>query len=241
MVQKILVVDDDEDIRGLLKEFLQSIGYDCLDAANGTRALRLTETESPNLLILDIAMPGVSGFQVLRQLRKTSDIPVIVLSARTDTADKVEAFQLGADDYVTKPFEMAEMTMRVEAVLRRKGTVNRASKKVDFDDGRLVINLTQRQVAVEGKEVELTPKEYELLRLLVLNAGMVLEYQSLISHLWGPEYDEDKKLVQSVVRRLRTKIETNQKNPEYILAVEGVGYRFKKTPSAGVSNIKITN
>jgi DNA-binding response OmpR family regulator len=228
MVQKILVVDDDEDIRKLLKEVLHSIGYDCLEAADGTQALSLTETESPNLLILDISMPGISGFQVLRQLRKTSEIPVIMLSARTDTADKVESLQLGADDYVTKPFKMAEMTARVEAVLRRKGTVNHASEKVDFDDGRLVINFKQRQITVEGKEVELTPKEYELLRLLVLNAGMVLEYQSLICRIWGPEYDEDKKLVQSVVRRLRTKIEAKPKNPEYVSAVEGVGYRFKK-------------
>jgi DNA-binding response OmpR family regulator len=230
MVQKILVVDDDEDIRGLLKEVLQPIRYDCLEAANGTQALNLIKIESPDLIILDIAMPDISGFQVLRYIRQTSNIPVIMLSARTETADKVESLQLVADDYVTKPFEMAEMTARVEAVLRRKGTANLASETIDFDDGRLVINLTQRQITVEGKEVELTPKEYELLRQLVLNAGMVLEYQSLISRIWGSEYDEDKKLVQSVVRRLRTKIEIIPNNPEYILVVEGVGYRFKKLP-----------
>jgi DNA-binding response OmpR family regulator len=230
MVPKILIVDDEENIRGLLQEVLQAVGYQTFEATNGAQAIHLFEAESPDLVMLDIAMPGLSGFQVLRQLRKTSKVPVIMLSARIDTIDKVESLQLGADDYITKPFEIEEMTARVEAVLRRSGEKPGISGKLAFNDGRLMIDLTKRCVALEGKEVELTPKEYSLLRELVLYAGTVLEYQRLLKNVWGIEYEKEKNLVQAVVKRLRSKIEVDPEKPEYILAVDGIGYRFKAIP-----------
>ena len=230
MVQKILIVDDEENIRGLLQEVLQAVGYQTFEATSGAQAIHLFEAESPDLVILDISMPGLSGFQVLRRLRLTSEIPVIMLSARIDPIDKVESLQLGADDYITKPFEIEEMTARIEAVLRRRGTSTRVSKEVDFNDGRLLIDFIKHKVMVDGKEVELTPKEYSLLRELVLYAGTVLEYQRLLKNVWGIEYEKEKNLVQAVVKRLRSKIEIDPKKPEYILAVEGIGYRFKAIP-----------
>ena len=228
MYEKILVVDDIEDIRSLLQEALQANGYHTLEATDGREALSMIETESPDLVILDIAMPVMSGFQVLRQLRKNSDIPVIMLSARTDTVDKVESLELGADDYITKPFEIAEMTARVEAVLRRRKTMSRVIDKVDFNDGQLLINLAKRHVTLKGEEVELTPKEYELLRELVLNAGTVLEYQRILDAVWGKGYGNAKELVQVTLKRLRAKIEVDPGNPKYVLTISGVGYRFKE-------------
>jgi len=228
MYEKILVVDDIEDIRSLLQEALQASGYHTLEAADGREALSMIEAESPDLVILDIAMPVMSGFQVLRQLRKNSDIPIIMLSARTDTVDKVESLELGADDYITKPFEIAEMTARVEAVLRRRKTISNVINKVEFNDGQLLIDLAKRRVTLKGEEVELTPKEYELLRELVLNAGTVLEYQRMLDAVWGKEYGNAKELVQVTLKRLRAKIEVDPGNPKYVLTVSGVGYRFKE-------------
>ena len=228
MYEKILVVDDIEDIRSLLQEALQASGYHTLEAADGREALSMIEAESPDLVILDIAMPVMSGFQVLRQLRKNSDIPVIMLSARTDTVDKVESLELGADDYITKPFEIAEMTARVEAVLRRRKTISNVINKVEFNDGQLLIDLAKRRVTLKGEEVELTPKEYELLRELVLNAGTVLEYQRILDAVWGKEYGNAKELVQVTLKRLRAKIEVDPGNPKYVLTISGVGYRFKE-------------
>ena len=228
MYEKILVVDDIEDIRSLLQEALQASGYHTLEAADGREALSMIEAESPDLVILDIAMPVMSGFQVLRQLRKNSDIPIIMLSARTDTVDKVESLELGADDYITKPFEIAEMTARVEAVLRRRKTISNVINKVEFNDGQLLINLAKRRVTLKGEEVELTPKEYELLRELVLNAGTVLEYQRILDAVWGKEYGNAKELVQVTLKRLRAKIEVDPGNPKYVLTISGVGYRFKE-------------
>jgi DNA-binding response OmpR family regulator len=228
MYEKILVVDDIEDIRSLLQEALQANGYHTLEAADGREALSMIEAESPDLVILDIAMPVMNGFQVLRQLRKNSDIPVIMLSARTDTVDKVESLELGADDYITKPFEIVEMTARVEAVLRRRKTMSRVIDKVEFNDGQLLINLSKRRVTLKGEEVELTPKEYELLRELVLNAGTVLEYQRILDAVWGKEYGNAKELVQVTLKRLRAKIEVDPGNPKYVMTISGVGYRFKE-------------
>ena len=230
MVKKILVVDDEHDIRELLLDTLRTSGYEAIGAANGNEALFLIDTEFFDLVILDIMMPGMNGFQVLRQLRKTSEIPVIMLSARIDTIDKVESFELGADDYVTKPFHLIELTARVAALLRR--TVEKVQNVVEpnFYDGRLLIDFTRRQVTIDGKDAELTKKEHELLREFVLNAGIILEYQKLLRDVWGAGYKNEKKLVQAVVRRLRCKIETDPENPQYILAVEGIGYRFKKIP-----------
>ena len=228
MAKKILVVDDEQDIRALLVDTLCTSGCEAIEAANGEEALRLINTEFFDLVILDIVMPGMHGFQVLRQLRKTSDIPVIMLSGRTGTVDKVESFELGADDYVTKPFHLIELTARVAALLRRTVEKNHNVTEPNFDDGRLLIDFSKRQVVVDGKDAELTRKEYALLREFILNAGILLEYQKLLRDVWGASYKNEKKLVQAVVRRLRCKIEADPEQPRYIQAVEGVGYRFKE-------------
>jgi DNA-binding response OmpR family regulator len=228
MNEKILIVDDTADIRELLLEALQMAGYVVCEAANGTEAFSKIKMESPDLIILDIAMPDISGFHVLRVLRKTSKIPVIMLSARAETADKVESFELGADDYITKPFQIAEMTARVEAVLRRTVKSTPVPGTVDFNDGRLLIDFAKHRVIVEEKEMALTPKEYELLRELVLNTGTVLKYEQLLRDIWGDEYKDEKKLVHAIVRRLREKIEADPKKPPYIIAISGIGYRFKE-------------
>jgi len=230
MVKKILVVEDEKDIRELLQVTLEAAGYETLKAANGDEALHIIEAESPDLVVLDILMPGMSGFQVLRQLRETSDTPVIMLSARTDIVDKIESFELGADDYITKPFRLIELTARVAAMLRRTETKTHNVGKTAFNDGRLVIDFTKHQVLVDGKDAELTRKEYALLQEFVLNAGTLLEYQRLLRDVWGAGYKNEKKLVQAVVRRLRCKIEADIENPQYILAIEGVGYRFREIP-----------
>jgi DNA-binding response OmpR family regulator len=175
-------------------------------------------------------MPGMNGFRVLQHLRKTSDIPVIMLSARTDTVDKVQSFELGADDYVTKPFHLIELTARVAALLRRTAKKVQNVVEPNFDDGRVLIDFSKRQALIDGKDAELTRKEYALLREFILNAGVLLEYQRLLRDVWGAGYKNEKKLVQAVVRRLRCKIEADIENPQYILAIEGVGYRFKEIP-----------
>lgn len=230
MFKKILVVDDEQEIRELLLDTMRTSGYEASGAANGNEALCLIETEFFDLVILDIMIPGMNGFQVLRQLRKTSDIPVIMLSGRSCTVDKVESFELGADDYVTKPFHLIELTARVAALLRRTGEKVQNVAEPYFDDGRLLIDFAKRQVLVDGKDAGLTKKEHELLREFILNAGVILEYQKLLRDVWGARYKNEKKLVQAVVRRLRCKIETDLENPQYILAIEGVGYRFKEIP-----------
>jgi DNA-binding response OmpR family regulator len=227
MNEKILIVDDTADIRELLQEALKIAGYVVCEAANGTEALSKIKTELPDLVVLDIAMPDISGFQVLRELRKTSTTPVIMLSARAETADKVESLQLGADDYMTKPFQIAEMTGRIEAVLRR--TVKSAIPgNLNFNDGRLIIDFVKHNVTLADKELDLTPKEYELLRELVLNAGIALKYERILIDIWGSEYRDEKKLVHAIVRRLREKIEPDPKKPSYIIAISGIGYRFKE-------------
>ena len=228
MAKKILVVDDEQDIRALLVDTLRTSGYEAIEAANGEEALRRIETEFLDLVILDIMMPGMNGFQVLRQLRKTSDIPVIMLSGRTGTVDKVESFELGADDYVTKPFHLIELTARIVALLRRTVEKNHAVTEPNFNDGWLLIDFSRRQVFVDGKDAELTRKEYALVQEFVLNAGILLEYQRLLRDVWGASYKNERKLVQAMVRRLRCKIEADLDNPQYIQAVEGVGYRFKE-------------
>jgi DNA-binding response OmpR family regulator len=223
---RILVVDDEKVIRQLLTDCLSN-DFEILEAPNGYEALVIITKTLPDLIILDITMLGLSGFQVLRNIRKNSDIPVIMLSARTDPTDKVESFELGADDYISKPFDIEELNARIRAILRRSASKNKATCTV-FSDGRLRIELTKRRVSVEGQEIELTPKEFSLLQELFLGAGMVMDYQNLLKTVWGFEYTKDEKeSVRAVVKRLRSKIESDPGNPQYVLTVDGIGYRFK--------------
>jgi two-component system KDP operon response regulator KdpE len=196
---------------------------------DGSEALRKIEMELPDLVILDIMMPKMDGFEVCRRLREWSQIPTIMLSARGDETDKVKCLDLGADDYLTKPFGTRELLARVRAVLRRTEATKTVSTPPLFTSGDLQISFAQRQVTVAGKEVKLTPTEYSLLREFVLNAGKTLTHSYLLDRVWGPEYRDEREYLHVFVHRLRTKLEPDATNPKYIMTVPGVGYRFRDT------------
>ncbi len=224
---RILVVDDELSIIKFLRANLEANGYEVLVAMDGTEALQTFEMELPDLVILDIMMPKMNGFEVCRQLREWSQIPIIMLSAQGDESDKVKCLDLGADDYITKPFGASELIARVKAVIRRTEATATVLTQPQFTSGDLEISFAQRRVTVAGKEVKLTPTEYSLLQEFVLNAGKVLTHTHLLNKVWGPEYREDTQYLHVFVRRLRAKLEPDKVNPCYIVSVPGVGYQFK--------------
>ena len=226
---RILVVDDELSIIKFLRANLEARDYEVLAAMDGAEALQAIEMELPDLVILDIMMPKMDGFEVCRRLREWSQIPVIMLSARGDESDKVKCLDLGADDYITKPFGKDELIARVRALLRRTEAVASIPTQPSFTSGDLQINFVKRQVTVASKEVKLTPTEYSLLQEFVLNAGKVLTHTHLLNKVWGPEYREDTQYLHVFVRRLRAKLEPDPTNPKYIATVPGVGYQFKDT------------
>jgi two-component system KDP operon response regulator KdpE len=194
---------------------------------DGVDALHTIEMELPDLVILDIMMPKIDGFEVCRRLREWSQIPIIMLSARGEEKDKVKCLDLGADDYITKPFGASELIARVRAVLRRTEATRAVPAQSSFASGDIKINFAERRVTVAGKEVKLTPTEYSLLQEFVLNAGKVLTHTYLLNKVWGAEYKEEREYLHVFVRRLRTKLESDPTNPSYIMTVPGVGYQFK--------------
>ena len=210
---RILVVDDELSIIKFLRANLESKGYEVLTAINGAEALQTFEMELPDLVILDIMMPKMDGFEVCRRLREWSQIPIIMLSARGDESDKVKCLDLGADDYITKPFGKDELIARVRAVTRRTETAASMPAQPSFTSGDLEISFAQRRVTVAGKEVKLTPTEYTLLQEFVLNAGKVLTHTHLLNKVWGPEYSEEREYLHVFVRRLRAKLEPAPTNP----------------------------
>ncbi len=223
----VLIVDDDLAILKFLRANLKAEDYKTLAALDGTEALQITERELPDLVILDIMMPKMDGFEVCRQLREWSQIPIIMLSARGDEDDKVKCLDLGADDYITKPFGASELIARVRAVLRRTEAARATPTQPSFISGNLKINFVERRVTAAGKEVKLTPTEYNLLQELVLNAGKVLTHTHLLNKVWGLEYREERQYLHVFIRRLRKELEPNPENPRYIITVPGVGYQFK--------------
>jgi len=219
---RILVVDDEPPIRRLLRTGLGTQGYDVIDAATGKDALAAM-SEEPDLVILDLGLPDMQGHDVLRSLRESGNsVPVVVLSSRDDEAGKVRAFDFGADDYVTKPFGMNELLARVRAALRHR--LQAQGEKPVFQSGGLSVDLVRRIVKVDGAEVKLSPKEYELLRLLVQHAGKVLTHAFLLKGVWG--LATDPQYLRVYIRQLRHKIETSPERPAYILTETGVGYRL---------------
>ena len=224
---RILVVDDELSIIKFLRANLEAKGYEVLAAMDGAEALHTFEMELPDLVILDIMMPKMDGFEVCHRLREWSQIPIIMLSARGDESDKVKCLDLGADDYITKPFGASELIARVKAVMRRTEAAATIPTQPSFTSGDLEISFAQRQVTVAGKEVRLTPTEYTLLQEFVLNAGKVLTHIYLLNKVWGSEYREDTQYLHVFIRRLRAKLEPDPTNPMYIMTVPGVGYQFK--------------
>ena len=226
---RILAVDDELVNVKLLRASLEARGYEVLAAMDGAEAIRIVEMEIPDLIILDILMPKMDGFEVCQRIREWSKIPIIMLSVLGRESDKVKCLELGADDYITKPFGIEELVARVKAVLRHAQAVGAMPTQPSFTAGNIHINFAKRQVTVAGNEVKLTPTEYALLQELVLNAGKVLTHAHLLNKVWGPEYREEKEYLHVFVRRLRAKLEPDPKNPRYITAVSGVGYQFEDT------------
>jgi two-component system KDP operon response regulator KdpE len=226
--KRILIVDDELSILKYLRANLEAEGYKVFMALNGVQALQTLEAEIPDLVVLDIMMPEMDGLEVCRRLREWSQLPIIMLSARADERDKVQCLDLGADDYITKPFGKDEFIARVRAVLRRAEVASPTPTPPAVKDGNIEINFNKRSLTVKGKEVALTATEYALLQELALNAGKVLTYTHLLQKVWGPDYAEEREYLHVFISRLRAKIEANPKKPRYITTVSGVGYRFKE-------------
>ena len=223
----ILVVDDEAPVLHTLKRNLSGHGYEVLTAADGVEALACVEENRPDLMLLDLNMPRLSGLEVCRRLRKWNQMPIIVLSARGDEQQKVEALDLGADDYLTKPFGMSELLARIRAALRRTSQLAKDETFKDFTLEGFSINFEQHLVMVDGQEVKLTPQQYELLKYLVRNAGRVLTHRSVLVNVWGAEYEDETQYLHVFIGQLRHKIEADPSRPRYILTERGVGYRFR--------------
>ncbi len=223
--ETILVVDDEPQIRRFLRTSLAVQGYGVVEAGNGEEALRSAASERPDLVVLDLGLPDMDGLEVLKDLREWSRAPIFILSVRHFEADKVKALEMGADDYITKPFGMAEFVARVKGALRRKHQIP-ASEPV-FTVGGLQFDLARRIVSVDGAEVHLSPKQYRLLQLLVLNAGKVVTHHQLLEEIWGASHTEDVQYLRVFVRKLRNKIEADPARPRYLLTELGVGYRLR--------------
>ncbi|QDC02469.1 response regulator [Mesorhizobium sp. 8] len=220
----ILIVDDEPPILRLLRTSLVSQGFQVIEAMNGENALAEAGRSSPDLVILDLGLPDVDGLDVIRTLRGAGNaVPILVLSSRSDEKGKVEALDLGADDYVTKPFGTAELFARIRAALRHR--LQQQGEPPVFRSGDLEVDLVRRIVRMRDEEVKLTPKEYDILRMLVAHAGKVLTHRMLMSEVWGGETDVQ--YLRIYVRQLRQKIETNPERPQYILTETGIGYRLK--------------
>jgi two-component system KDP operon response regulator KdpE len=220
---RILVVDDEPAIRRFLRTSLGSQGYQVEEAEDGTAALAAM-THAPDLIVLDLGMPGMDGFEVIRHLRESgATLPIVVLSVRADEAGKVRALDLGADDYVTKPFGIEELLARIRTALRHR--LQQEGERPVFKVDALSLDLVRRVVTVAGAEVKLTPKEYDILRLLVAHAGKVLTHKFILNQVWGTETDVQ--YLRIYIRTLRQKIEADPEQPKLILTEQGVGYRLK--------------
>lgn len=225
----ILVVDDEERIARMIRMNLEHDGYSVIEAYNGNQALEAVRTKMPNLIIMDVMMPGLDGYETLERLREFSQIPVIMVTAKGEEEDRIHGLELGADDYVTKPFSPRELMSRVKAVLRRtEGSVPGSTGPGDVIrvDDRLKIDFGKREVWVDGELVKLRPTEYRLLYHLVQNAGWVMTFEQLLAKVWGYEYRDETHYVRLYINYLRQKIEKDPSNPQYILTERGVGYRF---------------
>jgi two-component system KDP operon response regulator KdpE len=221
---RVLVVDDEQAIRRFLKIALTSQAYAFFEAASGHEALTTVAAQKPDMIILDLGLPDMDGVEVVRQLREWTQTPIIILSVRGSESDKIAALDAGADDYLTKPFGTGELIARMHAALRR--AVQTTDEPV-FKSGRLEVDLARRVVSVDGKEVQLTRNEYELLRVLVTNAGKVMTQRQLLKGVWGSGYEQEFHMLQVNISNLRAKIEPEAGRTRLIITEPGVGYRLK--------------
>jgi two-component system KDP operon response regulator KdpE len=225
----ILVVDDEPRIVQFVTMNLELEGFQVVGASNGPEALdRLSASPGPDLVVLDVMMPGMDGFETLGRIREISNVPVIFVSVKGEEFDRIMGLDLGADDYLTKPFSPRELVSRIRAVFRRmEASAPPRSREVTVDE-QLSINFDQRKAVVRGKEVRLRPTEYRLLYQLVNNPGQLLTHETLLSRVWGPEYRDETHYLRLYITYLRQKLEPDPRNPHYILSERGLGYRFKE-------------
>jgi len=224
--KKILVVDDEERMLRFIRLNLEHDGFQVIEAVKGHEALDKMRTGMPDLILLDVMLPDLDGFEVLKMVREISNIPIIMLTAKGEEDDRVKGLELGADDYVTKPFSPRELVSRVKAVLRRVESEGSGEEEVIEVDDRLKIDFNRREIWVEDELVKLRPTEYRLLYHLVQNAGWVLTYDQILSRVWGYEYRDEPHYVRLYINYLRQKLEKDPTKPKYILTERGVGYRF---------------
>lgn len=222
----ILVVDDEPRMRRFMRMNLDLEGYRVIEAENGLEAVNRAREDLPDLVLMDVMMPEMDGFEALRYIRETSNVPIIMLTVKGEEDDRVRGLELGADDYVTKPFSPRELASRIKAVLRRAEMPSPVEHSVINVDDRLQIDFNRRQVIVDGKEVKLRPTEYRLLYHLVNNAGWTLPHETLLAKVWGHEYRDETHYLRLYITYLRQKIEEDAANPKYILTERGLGYRF---------------
>ncbi len=226
MKETILVIDDDVEFLGLTQTWLRNAGYESLTAEDGATGLRRVYSNRPNLVLLDVNIPQLDGWEVCRRVRDMSDIPVIMVTVNSQKVDLLKGFGLGADDYVTKPFDFPELIARVEAVLRRSSAAGQEDKPSAFHCGELDVDWRSHQVYIRGEKVSLSPTEFRLLSTLIENRGWIVTHEQLLRKAWGPNYIGDRSFVKLYIRYLRQKIEKNPSKPDFILTERGVGYRF---------------
>jgi two-component system KDP operon response regulator KdpE len=223
--EKILLIDDDETLLTLLAEHIQMVGYSPLTAKSGQIGLELANQDNPDLIVLDVMMPGMDGWQVCEQLRETSSIPIIMLTAKSEEVDKLRGFHLGVDDYVTKPFSFAELVARVTAVLARSQQLAGPDRQVKSGD--ITVDFDHRRVTIDDQIVDLSPTEYRLLETLARHAQRTVPTEQLLKEVWGPEYSGEIEHVKRYIWSLRKKVERDPGNPQHILTERGFGYRFE--------------
>ena len=223
----VLVVDDDVRILRMMQMILEAEGYRVVRASNGEAALDVFYEENPNLVLMDIMMPGMDGFTVCRRIREFSQVPIIMVTVKASDEEKVRGLDAGADDYITKPFSAIEMTARVRAVLRR--TKSRDEHRAPtFQSGELVADFASHKVILAGEEIVLTPNEYKILAYLAQNAGRILTPEQILRKVWGEEYADETHLLHATMTRLRQKLDDNARNPKYISTRPGIGYTMVK-------------
>ncbi|MCX7871381.1 MAG: response regulator transcription factor [bacterium] len=224
MEAKILIVDDEKNIVELIKFHLKKENYRVIEAYKGKDAIDLFKKEKPDLIILDVMLPDMGGFEVCKNIRKESKVPIIMLTAKGEEIDKILGFELGADDYITKPFSPRELLARIKAILKRTRTTNVDTNQIQL--GPFKVNVNRREIYKNDVLLELKPKEFDLLKLFIMNPGRVFTRQYLLEQIWGYDYLGDTRTVDVHIRRLRQKIEDNAKNATYIKTIHGVGYKF---------------
>lgn len=227
--ETVLIVDDEKEISDLIGIYLKNEGYTVLKASDGLEALEVLKKNEVHLIILDIMMPKMDGIQACMRIREEKNMPIIMLSAKSQDMDKIMGLSTGADDYVTKPFNPLELIARVKSQLRRYTRLNipNEKKKDEIDIGNLSINVATHEVIVDGKEVKLTPREFDILELLARNKGIVFSIEKIFESVWKEDYYESDNTVMVHIRKIREKIEVNPRKPQYIKTVWGVGYKFE--------------